>query len=70
VCNGFKIFALLLAVCLNCNASDIYPSSDFLGTNFLKQTNALNAQNAIGAIGFSSLTNQPGNTANGQLSSE
>ena len=34
-----------------------YPSSDFLGTNFNKQTNAANARTAIAATGFQDVTN-------------
>lgn len=65
MCNALKILVLLLAV--NCKAFDNYPASDFLGTNFFHQTNAPLARIAIGAIGFSDITNQPGNTANGQV---
>lgn len=39
---------LLLGVASPIFALDFYPSSDFLGTNFLRQTNAANALAAIG----------------------
>jgi len=56
----FKLCKVILATVLLTvsNAfAGFYPSSDFLGTNFNKQTNAANARTALAATGFQDVTN-------------
>jgi hypothetical protein len=62
-----------LGAASNCfSAFSVYPSSDFLGTNFLRQTNAANALAAIGGgsgggatnFSYTAITNAPWTTTN------